>query len=170
MTLFYLTDFGRLLIRSCTKSTAMWMPVDVHGCPWTPGPRCTYVLPHEEVHLFQKPLLAVRVGGQQVCDEGQRVCDDLMARNEEEEGLAHNFIHSERLRCGGRMAPLGWFLCALRRGQGFWDHVKAFHAHRVHGVLGIQHHLQEVSPPLRRKEKGTLEPQDGDRGQGRGSS
>lgn len=71
---------------------------------WT---HCTHMLYHEEVHLFQKPLLAVRVGGQQVCDEGECVRDDLVASNEEEEGLAHNFIHSERLRCGYRLAPLG---------------------------------------------------------------
>lgn len=92
MTVFYLTnfecDFGKLLIRSSTESTVVQMPVDAHG------PRCTHMLLHEEVHLFQKPLLAVRVGGQQVCDEGERVRDDLVASNEEEEGLAHNFIHS----------------------------------------------------------------------------
>lgn len=50
------------------------------------------MLLHEEVHLFQKLLLAVRVGCQQVGDEGKCVSDDLMASNEEEEGLAHNFI------------------------------------------------------------------------------
>lgn len=74
------------------------------GFTRTPGPNFTHVFLVETVHFCQKLLLAVRVGGQEVGGERECVGDDLVASDEEEEGLAHNFIHSQRL---GQESGLG---------------------------------------------------------------
>lgn len=85
VTLFYLTNLECGFNKFLSQVSLNPLLVDAHTC-------CTHMILHEEVHLFQKSLLAVRVGGQQVCDERECVSDDLMASDEEDEGLAHNFI------------------------------------------------------------------------------
>lgn len=154
MALFHLInlkcDVSKLLKNTFTKSAALWM---LHG---RLGPTCTHVPLLVKVHLFQKPLLAVGVGGQQVGGEGERAGDDLMASDEEEEGLAHNLVFSQRLGRGSGLVPWGKVHCALGRGQDFFDNVKVLYAHSVCGTSSIQHHLEEVSPPLRTREENTV--------------
>lgn len=115
-------------------------------------PTCTHIFLVKPVHLSQKPLLAVGVGGQEVGGEGESVGDDLVASDEKEEGLAHDLVHGQRL---GRVTGLV-FLRRIRRafmGEDLCDDVKALHAHGGGRMTGIQDHLEEVSPPLRDKRR-----------------
>lgn len=114
---------------------------------------CTHIFLIKAVHLCQKLLLAVRVGGQEVGGKRKRVGDDLVASDEEDEGLAHDLVHSQWL---GQAAGLVWpggTRSAVGGGEHLSDHIKAVHPHRGGGMSGIQDQLEEISPPLRDKRR-----------------
>lgn len=117
---------------------------------------CTHMFLAEMVHLSQKLLLAVRVGGQEVGGERESVGDDLVAGDEEDEGLAHHLIHSQRLGQESGLVLLGRVHCAFSGREDLPDHVKVLHTHGGGGVSGIQDHLEEISPPLRNKRRKSI--------------
>lgn len=98
---------------------------------------CTHKFLIKAVHLCQKLLLAVRVGGQEVGGERERVGEDLVASNEEDEGLAHNLIHSQRLGQASGLVRVGGTRSAVG-GEDLSDHIKALHTHRGGRVSGVQ--------------------------------
>lgn len=113
----------------------------------------THIFLLKAVHLCQKLLLAVRVGGQEVGGKRERVGDDLIASDEEDEGLAHDLIQSQRL---GQVSGLVWpggTHGAVGGGEDLSDHVEAVHTQRGGQMSGIQDQLEEISPPLRDKRR-----------------
>lgn len=107
----------------------------------------------ETVHLFQKLLLALRVGGQEVGGERESVGDNLVASNEEDEGLAHHLIHTQRLGQGSGWVSPGSVCWAFGGRKDLTDDVKVLHAHGGGRMAHILDHLEEISPPLREERR-----------------
>ena len=123
---------------------------------------CTHVSAKEVVHLSLQSLLAVGVCGQQVAGKRQRVAARLVARQQKDEGLAHNLIlrHHPLLRlalCRGVCVRPSGRLLAVLLGRAvdcvsrglcvrcranlvcLVDNVKLLERHRLLGRPRIKH-------------------------------
>lgn len=149
MALFHLTNLEYDLSKAVTKKWFRFYEHKNQLCCGFHKDHCTHMFLIKTVHLSQKLLLAVRVGGQEVSGEREGVGDNLVASDEEDEGLAHDLIHSQRLGQGSGLVSLRRICCGFGGGKDLSDDVKVLHAHRGDRMSGIQDHLEKVSPPLR---------------------
>ena len=97
----------------------------------------------ETVHLFQKLLLALRVGGQEVGGERESVGDDLVAGDKEDEGLGQG---------SGWVSP-GRVCWAFGGRKDLTDDIKILHAYGGGRMAHILDHLEEISTPLREERR-----------------
>lgn len=120
----------------------------------------------EVVQLFLHFALTLRVFGQEVAGEAQRVAARLVPGHEEDERLAHDLVLADgpllRTRRGRLLLVaafvlvlLGWRVLCLR---GFVPEigsrlhcVKVFQRHVLLACPCVQHQLEEVPTPLRAK-------------------
>lgn len=99
----------------------------------------SHVSAEEVVHLVLHSALALGVEGEQVAGEAQRAAAGFIAGQEEDERLTYDLILRHRLPLrspGGRLVAVEMLVLLPRR---------------LVAAAGVQHELQEVSPPLRER-------------------